>query len=178
MVQIVSNSLRSQRLNCQLACKFQWPPREPYTKFKIKTLLPEQKTIDIKKNGQVIRTVTVRRKTKKFTDRWARTFKKKMLAPNWSGHDIETNPIVNYFADRQHTELILRKIEKKIETRCFYCKKCENCNRIFQYKEVFKQQVFWTFNSEIKYWNVYGPDWYKGNKFLKLVPIRNIKFKV
>ena len=51
-----------------------WPPREPYTKFKIKTLLPEQKTINIKKNGQVIRTVTVRRKTKKFTDLWARTF--------------------------------------------------------------------------------------------------------
>ena len=41
-----------------------WPPREPYTKFKIKTLLPEQKTINIKKNGQVIRMVTVRRKTK------------------------------------------------------------------------------------------------------------------
>ena len=26
-----------------------WLPREPYTKFKIKTLLPQQKTIDIKK---------------------------------------------------------------------------------------------------------------------------------
>ena len=54
----------------------QWPPKEPYTKFKIKTLLPEQKTIDIKKNGQVIRTLTVRRKTKKFTYRWARDFLK------------------------------------------------------------------------------------------------------
>ena len=51
-----------------------WPPREPYTRFKIKTLLPEQKTVQIKKNGQVIRTVTVRRKTKKFSNRWARTF--------------------------------------------------------------------------------------------------------
>ena len=51
-----------------------WPPREPYTRFKIKTLLPEQKAVQIKKNGQVIRTVTVRRKTKKFTNRWARTF--------------------------------------------------------------------------------------------------------
>ena len=49
-------------------------PREPYTQFKTKTLLPEQKIVQIKKNGQVIRTVTVRRKTKKFTDRWARTF--------------------------------------------------------------------------------------------------------
>ena len=35
----------------------QWPPREPYQQFKIKTLLPEQKTVQIKKNGQVVRTV-------------------------------------------------------------------------------------------------------------------------
>ena len=47
----------------------QWQPRESKTK----TLLPKQKTINIKKNGQVIRTVTVRRKTKKFKN-WARTF--------------------------------------------------------------------------------------------------------
>ena len=52
----------------------EWLPREPYQEFKIKTLLAEQKIIQIKKNGQVVRTVTVRRKTKKFTDRWARTF--------------------------------------------------------------------------------------------------------
>ena len=32
----------------------QWPPKEPYVKFKIKTLLPEQKTIQVKKNWQVI----------------------------------------------------------------------------------------------------------------------------
>ena len=52
----------------------QWPPREPYQKFKIKTLLPEQKTVQIKKTGKVVRIVIVRRKTKRFTDRWARTF--------------------------------------------------------------------------------------------------------
>ena len=52
----------------------QWPPREPYTQFKIKTLLPEQKIVQIRKNREVVRMVTVRRKTKKFTDRWARTF--------------------------------------------------------------------------------------------------------
>ena len=52
----------------------QWPPREPHQKYKIKTLLPEQKTVQIKKYGQVVRTVTVRRKTKRFTDRWAKTF--------------------------------------------------------------------------------------------------------
>ena len=52
----------------------QWPPREPHQKYKIKTLLAEQKTVHIKKNGQVVRTVTVRRKTKRFTDRWTKTF--------------------------------------------------------------------------------------------------------
>ena len=52
----------------------QWPPRQPYNQFKIKTLLPEQKIVQIKKKEEVIRTVTARRKTKKFIDRWARTF--------------------------------------------------------------------------------------------------------
>ena len=42
----------------------QWPSREPYTQFKIKTLLPEQKIVQIRKNREVIRMVTVRRKTK------------------------------------------------------------------------------------------------------------------
>ena len=58
------------------AVRRQWPPRGSSQKFKIKTLLPEQKTIEIKKNGQVIRKVTVRRKRRKFTDRWAKTFLK------------------------------------------------------------------------------------------------------
>ena len=51
-----------------------FPSREPYGKYKIKTILPEQKTIQIRKNGQPVRTITVRRKTAKFTDRWARQF--------------------------------------------------------------------------------------------------------
>ena len=51
-----------------------WLPKQPSVKFKIKTILPEEKTIDIKKNGQVIRTIRVRRKTTKFTDKWGRQF--------------------------------------------------------------------------------------------------------
>ena len=46
-----------------------WPPRQPYVQLKIKTILPEQKTIQIRKNEQPVRTIIVRRKTKKFTDR-------------------------------------------------------------------------------------------------------------
>ena len=34
--------------------------------FKIKEILPQQKTIDIKKNGQIIKTINVRRKSRYF----------------------------------------------------------------------------------------------------------------
>ena len=43
----------------------------------------------------------------------------KMLAPNWEDHDLESKPIINYFVDRQHTELILKKIESKIKKKMF-----------------------------------------------------------
>ena len=36
-----------------------------------------------------------------------------MLAPNWEDHDAEKNPIVNCFADRQHTELAIKKLKWK-----------------------------------------------------------------
>ena len=42
--------------------------------FKIKVTLPEQKAVNIKKGGNVIKTITARRKAKYFTDRNARTF--------------------------------------------------------------------------------------------------------
>ena len=45
--------------------------RNRFTEYKI-TILPEQKSIQIKKNGQVVRTVT--RKTQRITDGWARNF--------------------------------------------------------------------------------------------------------
>ena len=41
---------------------------------KIKITLPEQKTVDIKKNGNVIKTIRVRRKTKYFNDRNGKAF--------------------------------------------------------------------------------------------------------
>ena len=49
-----------------------WPPKQPAAKFKINTIMPEQETVNIKKNVQVVRTIRERRKTTRFTDRWAR----------------------------------------------------------------------------------------------------------
>ena len=82
-----------------------------------------------------------------------------MLAPNWEDHDAKTNSIINYFADRQHTELILRKIEKEIEKNCFFSKTCKNCQNLEKRRKIFKKMGFWSFNKNIKPWNVFDPDW-------------------
>ena len=81
------------------------------------------------------------------------------LAQNWEDHDAKTNPIINYFADRQNTEIVLQKQERRIKKRCYYCKSCEACNKLKEYKTEFKKKGFWTFNKNIKIWNVYDPDW-------------------
>ena len=98
-----------------------------------------------------------------------------MLALNWEDHDAKTNPIINYFADRQHTELTLKKIEMKIIKTCFYCKNCKNCTKLSNYKKVFKEQDFWTFNKHIRCWNVFDPEWSHKNRIFELIPIRDVK---
>ena len=43
--------------------------------FKIKEILPQQKIIDIKKNGQIIKTINVRRKSRYFSGKNRLIFK-------------------------------------------------------------------------------------------------------
>ena len=45
---------------------FQWKTIKP---FKIKEILPDQKTVDIKKNGEIIKKNNLRRKSKYFSGR-------------------------------------------------------------------------------------------------------------
>ena len=42
--------------------------------FKIKEILPEQKTVNITKNGQIVKTINLRRKSRHFNDRNRRLF--------------------------------------------------------------------------------------------------------
>ena len=95
-----------------------------------------------------------------------------MLAPNWKDHDLGTCPTINYFADINHTELVLKKAEEKILKRCFYCQECKHCKTFKEYLKVFKQNGFWTFNKNIKVWNVYDPQWCKKNLHLKLEGVK------
>ena len=85
---------------------------------------------------------------------------------------------MNYFADRHHTELILRKIEKKLKLAAFTAKNVRTSRNFSGTKKMFKWHGFCTFNKDILYWNVYNPDWSKGNPTFRISPIRNIKFRV
>ena len=73
-----------------------------------------------------------------------------MLAPNWEDHDAEKNPIINY------------------------CRNCENCTKLFEYNEVFKQQGFWSFNRHITCWNLFDPDWSSKSRIFKLLSVRKV----
>ena len=49
------------------------------------------------------------------------------MAAKWVD-EAAINPIMNYFADRKHTEKVLRDIENTvIKSKCFCWKRCKNC---------------------------------------------------
>ena len=91
---------------------------------------------------------------------------------------LKDNMLVNYFADRQHTEQLLRKIEKMIKKRCFYRTMCNLCKKFTTYWLKFKQEGFWTFHKDIRYWEVYDPDLSTKNTFFRLNPINAVNFKM
>ena len=52
------------------------------------------------------------------------------LRPNWDEQDAAKCPIIDYFADRNNTALILAKPENEIEKNCYFCNTCKNCKRL------------------------------------------------
>ena len=91
---------------------------------------------------------------------------------------LKDNMTINYFAERQHTEKILKEIEKLIKKICFYCMVCNLCKKFMTYRLEFKQKRFWTFKKHVRYWNIYDPDWSNKNTFFKLMPIKAVNFRM
>ena len=58
---------------------------------------------------------------------------------------------------------------------CFYSKNCENCTKLSNYRKIFNEQGFWTFNKHIRCWNVFDPEWSYKNKFFELFPIKEVR---
>ena len=72
---MVRTKLTAKRIphipDCLISQRLLRKRKRPY---KIKTLLPEEKQADVKKSSNVVKTITVRPKSKYLNDRWARTF--------------------------------------------------------------------------------------------------------
>ena len=94
--------------------------------------------------------------------------KRTVLRTNWVDHDKNTCLVMNYFADREHTTLILLRQEIKIDSGCYYCHKCEKCKKLKEYLTESKKKGFWTFNKHVKAWNIFDPDWSIENKFFSM----------
>ena len=90
--------------------------------------------------------------------------KRTVLRPNWDEQDAATCQIINYFADRNNTALILVKQENEIGKNCYFCNLCKNCNRLKECRAEFKRVGFWTFNKHVRVWNVFDPEWSIKNK--------------
>ena len=71
------------------------------------------------------------------------------LRPNRDEHYAEKCSIINYFSDRENTELILLRREFQVENSCIYCDKSEKCKKLQECKNEFKKMSFWTFNKHI-----------------------------
>ena len=91
---------------------------------------------------------------------------------------LKDHMTINYFADRQHTEKILNEIKKMIKKRCFFCMVCDLCKKFTTYSLEFKQNRFWTFNKDVRYWNIYDRDWSTKNTFFKLMPVKAVNFRM
>ena len=94
--------------------------------------------------------------------------KRKGLRPNWDEHDATTCPIINYFADRNNTTLILTKQEDEIGNSGYICNTCKNCKRLKECRNEFKKVGFWTFNKHVRVWNVYDPEWSNKNRVFSM----------
>ena len=86
--------------------------------------------------------------------------------------------IINYFVDRQTTKKVLIDIENKVIKKCLCCKKCNDCQKFKTYKNEFSKKGFWTCNKNIRYWDIYDPDYSKRNKLFTIEPIRDVRIRL
>ena len=49
---------------------------------------------------------------------------------------------------------------------------CENCQKLENKRKIFKKMGFWSFNKDVKYWNVFDPDWCLKNRVFKMKVIK------
>ena len=92
--------------------------------------------------------------------------------PNWDNHDKNICSIKNYYIDRERAEEVLLRQEIQIENTCEYCLVCEKCKRYLIYSKEYKKTGFWTFNKNVRIWEVFNPDWSYKNTVFEIKPCK------
>ena len=80
----------------------------------------------------------------------------KDILPNWNKNTCE---ITNYYLTKERAEELLSKQETQIEDTCEYCLTCRKCKKYLTYSKEYKKVGFWTFNKNVKIWEIFDPDW-------------------
>ena len=94
-----------------------------------------------------------------------------LVAPNcWINHNKDICHIKNYYADREHAELILFRQEMQIENSCKYCLTCDKCRKYLRYSKEYKKSGFWTHNEKVRIWEILDPDWSYENDVFEIKP--------
>ena len=86
--------------------------------------------------------------------------------------------VINYFDCRQSVKNLLNYEERHIIKRCYYCKKCKKCERFYAIKTEFEKRGFWTFNKNIRHWDVRDPKYNERNRKFEIIPIRDPLFRI
>ena len=71
------------------------------------------------------------------------------------------------FKSKESVKLIWMQAKSKVMQGCFYCGKCESCNKFLEIENECKAKVLLNFNKDMKNWEVA----YRGkNKHFKITP--------
>ena len=92
--------------------------------------------------------------------------------PNWDNHDKNSCSIKNYYIDRECAEELLLRQGIQIENTCEYCLVCKKCKKCFTYLKEYKKTGFWTFNKNVRNWEVFDPDWSYKNTIFEIKPCK------
>ena len=82
----------------------------------------------------------------------------------------------NMFLSRDTLKKLVEKLEVHVSKNCFYCSNCQFCKEMKIRRDELKRMGFWSYNKNVKYWNVYDPLYNRENEKFYILPL-NSNFK-
>ena len=86
--------------------------------------------------------------------------------------------IINDFEEKQSVKKVLRDAEIDVIKKYYYCKSCKKYDKFYSVKSDLEKMGFFTFNKQIKYWDVKDPEFHQSNRNFEVRPIRDPRFRM